>query len=55
MAKTLCEMKRLIKGDFDEFLEFVRDPTHACRKCGRVSNCRKRLCKPVKIKGKAGA
>ena len=51
MAKPLCEMKKLVKTDFDQFLRYVTDPTHACRKCGRVANCKRRLCKPVRLKG----
>lgn len=52
MAKTLCEMKKLLKNDFDLFAQYVHDPTHVCRKCGRVANEKRKLCKPQKLKPK---
>lgn len=49
MAKTLCEMKKLLKNDFELFAKYVRDPTHVCKKCGRVSNDKRKLCKARKL------
>ncbi len=49
MTKTLCELKKALKGDLREFVRLVECPTHVCRKCGRVANDKERLCKPVKI------
>lgn len=49
VAKPLCEMKKLVKTDFKQFLQYVSNPTHACRKCGRAANCKRRLCKPVRL------
>lgn len=51
--KELC---KLVKDDaLAELLEaykaLVKDPTHLCVKCGRVSNDKKRLCKPEKLEG----
>ena len=50
MSKTLCELKKTLKRDFESFLSLVDKPTHACRKCGRLANSKKLLCKPVKLK-----
>lgn len=50
MPAKLCEMKKLLKADFESFTGLVVDPTHLCKRCGRVSNEKKRLCKPQKIK-----
>lgn len=53
MAAKLCEMKKLLKTDFEAFTALVVDPTHLCKRCGRVSNEKKRLCKPQKLKAVA--
>ena len=52
MAKTLCEMKDVLKHDFELFAKHVRNPTHACRKCGRAANSKRKLCKPMSLKEK---
>lgn len=49
--KELC---KLIKEDaltehLEAFKELVKEPSHLCLKCGRVSNDKKRLCKPEKL------
>lgn len=49
--KALC---KLVKDDaleelLESYAELVRNPTHLCIKCGRVSNDRKRLCKPLPL------
>ena len=49
--KELC---KLVKDDapaglFDAYRKLVVNPTHLCTKCGRVSNDKKRLCKPEKL------
>ena len=49
MAKSLCELKKTLKSDFNSFIALVNDPTHVCKKCGRVANSKKLLCKPVKL------
>lgn len=43
-------MKKLLKKDFELFVKHVQNPTHLCRSCGRVANCKRRLCKPMKLK-----
>lgn len=50
MAKSLCELKKTLKKDFDVYVSLVNDPTHVCQKCGRVANHKKLLCKPTKLK-----
>lgn len=50
MSKKLCDLKKLLKSDFDSFVKYVCDPSHVCKKCGRVANDRGRLCKPQRIK-----
>jgi len=49
MTKPLCELKKSLKGDLHAYMKLVRVPTHVCRKCGRVANCKKLLCKPLKL------
>jgi len=49
--KELC---KLVKEDalaeaLEAFKKLVEHPTHICIKCGRVSNDKKRLCKPEKL------
>lgn len=50
MAKTLCDWS---KKDLDrhavQLLVLVRDPKFYCRKCARVANTSKVLCKPRKL------
>jgi len=50
MAKTLCEMKKLLKVDFQLYKQYVSDATHVCTKCGRAANDKKLLCKPERLK-----
>ncbi len=50
MPKKLCDLKKLLKTDYDAFLQFIQDPTHVCKSCGRVANEKRRLCKPQKLK-----
>lgn len=50
MAKTLCEMKQLLKADFDDYKQLVYNASHICTKCGRAANDKKLLCKPEKLK-----
>lgn len=50
--KELC---KLVKDDalaehLEAFKKLVEGPTHLCLKCGRVSNDKKRLCKPTRLK-----
>lgn len=50
MAKTLCEWKkRDLEKHPEKLLELVRDPRFYCRKCARVANTSKVLCKPRKL------
>lgn len=50
MSKTLCELKKTLKTDFDAFVQLVNNPTHVCHKCGRTANSKKLVCKPIKLK-----
>lgn len=50
MATELCKLKKsLLKDDIEAFMQFVNQPTHICKKCGRAANSKKLLCNPVKI------
>lgn len=44
--KKLCDIK---KSDFDkhkkEIIKLIKTPTHICKKCLRVANSKKHLCK----------
>lgn len=50
MAKTLCELKKLLKADFKTYKQFVCNSSHVCAKCGRTANDKKLLCKPERLK-----
>ena len=49
MARTLCELKKLLKSDFKTYKKFVCDPSHVCTKCGRTANEKKLVCKPERL------
>lgn len=50
MAKTLCDWsKRDLEKHADKLLELVRDPRFYCRRCARVANTGKVLCKPRRL------
>ena len=49
MSKTLCEMKKLLKSDFEMFKQYVCGATHVCQKCGRAANDKKLLCRPERL------
>jgi hypothetical protein len=52
MAKTLCDWsKKDLEKRADELAKLVRDPTWYCRKCARVANTPKVLCKPRRLPG----
>lgn len=50
MSKPLCELKKTLKRDLELYVQLVKNPTHVCKKCGRASNEKSLLCRPVKIK-----
>ncbi len=51
--KSDLKMCKLKTGDFSdnesEIMRRVRNPSHVCAKCLRVSSSREQLCKPRKI------
>lgn len=50
MAKTLCDWsKKDLEKRANELAKLVRDPAWYCRKCARVANTPKVLCKPRKL------
>ena len=53
MSKTLCELKRDLKHDFDSYALLVCQPRFVCKDCGRAANKKKYLCNPRKIDGLA--
>lgn len=50
MAKTLCEMKKLLKSDFRSYKRLVCNASHVCTKCGRAANDKNLLCRPERLK-----
>jgi hypothetical protein len=50
MAKSLCDMDKLLKKDIDAYIALVDQPRFVCTKCGRVANKKKNLCEPKKFK-----
>jgi hypothetical protein len=51
MSKTLCELKKDLKQDFDSYVMLVCRPRFVCKDCGRAANRKKYLCHPKKIEG----
>lgn len=51
MGKTLCELKKALKHDFDSYVLLVCRPRFVCKDCGRAANKKKYLCHPIKIEG----
>jgi hypothetical protein len=50
MAKTLCDWsKKDLEKRADALLALVREPRWYCRKCARVANTARVLCKPRKL------
>jgi len=46
MAKTICEWsKKELEEQPERLFAITRDPKFYCRKCGRVANTKKALCK----------
>lgn len=46
MAKTICDWsKKDIEKNPEKLWEITKNPTFYCRKCGRVANTKKALCK----------
>jgi len=50
VSSALCELKKSLKKDVKRYAKLVTDPTHMCRRYGRVANRKKLLCKPQKLK-----
>lgn len=49
MAKTLCDWKKKeIRDHLPELEALIRNPRFLCRKCARVANTSKVLCKPMR-------
>jgi len=48
---TLCKLvkKDFLKKHFSEYRGLVANPEWVCRKCGRVANDPKLLCKPIQL------
>lgn len=50
MSKTLCDWsKRDLERHPEKLAELVLEPRFYCRKCARVANTSKVLCKPRKL------
>jgi hypothetical protein len=48
--KSMCDMKKdTLKRYFDRYLELVKNPEYACKKCGRVASEEKWVCKPISL------
>ncbi len=43
--KKLCDCKKMLKKDLGAYIRLVDEPAFICRKCGRVANDEKNLCK----------
>jgi len=49
MSKTLCKSKKLRKATKKDCAEIPGHATHICRRCDRLADCKKKLCKPKKL------
>ncbi|MGJ8656226.1 MAG: hypothetical protein ACSHX6_07235 [Akkermansiaceae bacterium] len=48
--KTFCKWSpKQIQKNFDLLTELVTDPSFVCKKCARVSNNKRALCKPAQL------
>jgi len=48
--KTFCKWSsKDIEKRVDLLIDLVEDPKYVCRKCARVSNNKKAVCKPAKL------
>ena len=55
MAKTICDWSRKdLEKNASKLWRITRDPIFFCRKCGRVANTKKVLCKAKNFEGSAG-
>lgn len=51
MGKELCKIEEVaIRRDLEAHMKLVNKPKYICKKCGRVANKKKSLCKPTKLK-----
>jgi hypothetical protein len=50
MSKKLCDLKKMRRESPGKYARLVAHPTHLCKKCGRVANGKKLVCKPKKLK-----
>lgn len=50
MAKTLCDWSKSdIEKHAGKLFRLTRDPSFFCKKCARVANTAKVLCKPARF------
>lgn len=50
LRKTLCGLSRKeVKDNLDDLGELALNAKYICRRCARVSEKTKHLCKPVKL------
>ena len=50
MAKSLCDLKMSRKSDRKTLAKREANPTHFCKKCSRMANCKKVLCDAKRLK-----
>ncbi len=52
MSKKLCKLVKdeYLNDHLSEYIAIVKEPKYICKKCGRVANNDKQLCKSKKIK-----
>ncbi|GEM_PF-3126056 len=49
MSKVYCKSKKFKKRSKKASFMASLNATHECRKCGRLAECKKRLCKAMKL------
>jgi len=47
MASNLCKLQEKLPAKIKKVAELTYNATHMCGKCGRTSNEKNRLCKPI--------
>ncbi len=53
---SLCDVsKSTLRDHLDEIARLVDRPRFICRKCARVANQKRYLCKPTRLPGRASA
>jgi hypothetical protein len=47
----MCKLrKKVLQDDPESYIKLLKEPHFLCKKCGRVANNKKNICKPLKLR-----